>query len=56
MTKAKFVDNVFEHLLKDEDKELLKVIVEEREKGIVSDNVINQKALEKLVSKLKQKK
>ncbi len=56
MTKAKFVDNVFESLLEDEGKELLKTIVEEREKGEASEKEINEKALEKLVSKLKQKK
>lgn len=55
MTKAKFVDNVFESSLESEGKELLKIIVEEREKGTASDKEVNEKALEKLVSKLKQK-
>lgn len=56
MTKAEFVDSVFENLLEDDEKELLRIIVEEREKNSTDDKEINKKVLQKLISKLKQKR
>ncbi len=56
MTRVEFVDSVFENLLEEDGKELLRIIVEEREKSSTSDKEINKKVLQKLISKLKQKR